>query len=156
MGIDREIVHQGKVSGYLRSGTVESVSEFATMMQQFKADKYRGTRLRLSCFIKTRDVQHYAGLWMRIDSASEDVLQFDNMSNRPISGTSEWNHYAVVLDVPEQSATIAFGVLLSGPGQVWVDRFAFEKVDLSVESTNMETSSMLLDEPINLSFEEQA
>lgn len=154
MGVDRENVHQGSVSGYIKSKTVQDISEFATMMQQFKADKYRQQRIRLSCFIKTKDVQQFSGLWMRVDNASGDIVQFDNMSNRPIVGTNHWNHYAVVLDIPDNSATISFGVLLSGSGHVWTDQFSFEKVDNSVETTNLESPSVLLDEPINLSFEE--
>lgn len=54
MGIDRENVHQGKASGYLKSTMVQDIGEFATMMQQFKADRYLGKRLRLSSFIKTK------------------------------------------------------------------------------------------------------
>jgi len=154
MGIDRETVHQGSASGYLKSKTVQDAAEFATMMQQFKADKYRGQRIRLSCFIRTHDVQHFSGLWMRVDNAAGDILQFDNMSNRPIVGTNAWNHYAVVLDIPEDSATISFGVLLSGAGQVWLDQCAFEQVNESVETTSLESRPVLLDEPINLSFEE--
>lgn len=42
MGIDRENVHQGKASGYLKSTMVQDIGEFATMMQQFKADRYLG------------------------------------------------------------------------------------------------------------------
>ncbi|MCY8544591.1 helix-turn-helix transcriptional regulator [Bacillus vallismortis] len=155
MGVDRENVHQGKASGYLKSTMVQGNGEFATMMQQFKADRYLGKRLRLSSFIKTKGVQHFASLWMRVDSAADDVLQFDNMSNRPITGTTNWNHYTIVLDVPENSAVISFGVLLSGPGQMWMDHVVFEEVDESVPSTNLEMPGELLDEPMNLSFEEE-
>jgi len=155
MGIDRVTVHQGSISGYIKSKTERVISEeFATMMQQFKADRYRGKRIKLTCFIKTKDVQQYAGMWMRVDNASEDILQFDNMSNRPIVGTNNWNHYFVVLDVPEHSAAISFGVLLCGSGHVWTDQFYFEIVDISVKTTNLEPHSNLLDEPINLSFED--
>ncbi|QHZ44926.1 helix-turn-helix transcriptional regulator [Bacillus sp. NSP9.1] len=155
MGIDREHVLHGKASGYLKSIMVQDIGEFATMMQQFKADRYCGKRLRLSCFIKTKGVQHFSSLWMRVDSAAEDVLQFDNMSNRPITGTTNWNRYAVVLDVPENSAVISFGIQLSGPGHVWIDHVTFEEVDESVPSTNMEIHGELLEEPVNLSFEEE-
>ncbi|WP_195574110.1 helix-turn-helix domain-containing protein [Paenibacillus sp. 1001270B_150601_E10] len=154
MGVDGEQVHEGKVSGYLRSRTVEQQGEFATMMQQFKADKYRGKRMKLSCFIKAEQVESFAGLWMRVDSASDEVLQFDNMSNRPIKGTQEWNHYSVVLDVSAHSAVISFGVLLTGTGQVWMDQFRFTEVDLSVPTTNLDTTADLHEEPVNLSFED--
>jgi AraC-like DNA-binding protein len=153
MGVDRKVVHTGKASGYLTSKTVQDAGEFATMMQQFKADRYRGKRLKLSCFIQSENVEGFAGLWMRVDSASDDVLQFDNMSNRPITGTTPWNHYTIVLDMPENSAVIAFGVLLSGRGRVFVDQFSFEEVDEKTESTAMSTEGFLADEPVNLSFE---
>lgn len=155
MGIDRQVVHQGKASGYLKSKTVLDSTNFATMMQQFKADKFIGKRIRLSGFMKTKDVENFAGMWMRVDNASEDVLQFDNMSNRPIKGTTNWNLYSIVLDVPPESAVISFGIILSGRGQVWVDQLKFEEVDDSVETTSLEVEPELMDEPVNLSFEEE-
>lgn len=154
MGIDHEIVHQGKASGYLKSKTVLDESSFSTMMQQFKADKFRGQRIKLSCFLKTKDVQSFSSMWMRVDNTDGDVVQFDNMSNRSISGSTNWNRYSIVLDIPENSSIIAFGVILSGQGHVWMDQFTFEEVDESVETTNLENHSELLDEPLNLSFEE--
>lgn len=154
MGIDQKTVHQGKASGYLKSKTVQDSGEFATMMQEFKADQYKGKRMKLSGFIKTENVQSFCGLWMRIDSTSEDVLQFDNMSNRPITGANNWNQYSIVLDVPENSATISFGLMLMGKGHVWVDGLQFKEVDQTVPTTNIEFKQVLHDEPVNLSFED--
>ncbi len=154
MGIDRETFHKGKSSGFLKSVTVQSQEEFATMMQQFKAERYLGKRLKLSGFIKSKDVDGFCGFWMRVDDALGDVLQFDNMSDRPIVGDSEWNHYYIVLDVPKNSTVIAFGVLLSGNGQVWIDELKFEEVDDRTPTTTIDFTDDLLDEPTNLSFEE--
>ncbi|WP_100331942.1 helix-turn-helix domain-containing protein [Bacillus xiapuensis] len=154
MGIDHEIVHQGKASGYLKSKTVLDSTEFATMMQTFKANRFVGKRIRLSCFIRTKDVDAYAGMWMRVDDTRGDVLQFDNMSNRPIKGTTNWNRYSIILDVPAQSAVISFGIILSGQGTVWADQFSFEEVNDSIPTTNLEVQGELRDEPVNLSFEE--
>jgi hypothetical protein len=39
---------------------------------------------------------------------------FDNMDDRPIKGDSEWQQYAVVLDVPSEATALAYGILLSG------------------------------------------
>ncbi|AWP29660.1 AraC family transcriptional regulator [Paenibacillus vortex V453] len=154
IGIDRTTVHQGSTSGYLKAVTPMDMGAFATMMQQFKAGKFVGKRMRFSGFVKTENVKEYCGLWMRVDSHSEDVLQFDNMNDRRIVGSTNWNHYAIVLDVPEDSATISIGVLLMGAGQVWVDSFRFEEVDRSVPTTNLEVQYEMLEEPANLSFEE--
>ena len=65
MGTDRQVVHTGQASGYLQSEFVTGIDEFATIMQQFKADKYVGKRIKLSCFLKCEDVEQFAGAWMR-------------------------------------------------------------------------------------------
>lgn len=154
MGTDKEVVHQGNVSGYLKSKTVQHGEGFATIMQQFKADQYIGKRIKLSGFLKTKDAEGFAGMWMRVDNAMDDILQFDNMSDRPLTGTKHWNHYSIVLDVPENGATILFGVLLSGKGKVWIDGLKFEEVDNNTPTTHMTFYTELLNEPTNLSFEE--
>ena len=76
------------------------------------------------------------------------------MNDRPIVGDTEWNHYTIVLDVPKNSAVIAFGMLLSGSGQAWIDELKFEEVDNDTPTTNIDFTGYLLDEPTNLSFEE--
>lgn len=50
IGIDQKNVHQGKASSYLKSKIIQGEDEFATMMQQFKANKYKGKRIKLSGF----------------------------------------------------------------------------------------------------------
>ncbi|KAB8125553.1 helix-turn-helix transcriptional regulator [Gracilibacillus oryzae] len=151
--IDHKIVHQGNASGVLKSKSNHS-GDFGTMMQQFKANKYAGKRIKLTGFLKTEAVAEYAGMWMRVDNASEDVLQFDNMNDRPITGTTNWTPYSIVLDVPEESAIISFGVLLYGTGKVWVDNFSLNETDESTPTTHIDLGQVLLDEPINLAFED--
>lgn len=154
MGIDREVFHKGKGSGFLHSVTVNSKGEFATMMQEFKAEKYLGKRMKLSGFLKAKAIDEFCGFWMRVDDALQDILQYDNMSDRPIVNDTEWNHYYIVLDVPKNSEVISFGVLLSGNGQVWIDELKFEEVDKNTPLTNIDFADNLLGEPTNLSFEE--
>lgn len=157
MGVDRRVVHQGTGSGYLKSIKADSPEQFGTMMQVFRAGRYLGQRIRLSAFVKTDNVEPgFAALWMRVDAPDGEVLQFDNMANRPLTGTTDWNHYALVLDVPAHSDQISFGILLSGYGQVWVDRFSFEQVPDTVPTTHIPSMNAILrDEPANLFFEEQ-
>ncbi|WP_144528191.1 helix-turn-helix transcriptional regulator [Peribacillus simplex] len=150
MGIDRETFHKGQASGFLKSVTAESKEEFATMMHQFKAENYLGKRMKLSVFLKSKDVDGFCGLWMRVDNALHDVLQFDNMGNRPIVNDTEWNHYYIVLDVPEHSAIISFGVLLSGRGKVWIDELEFEEVCKDIPTTNIDYGCDLLDGPAKI------
>lgn len=151
-GLDDRIVHSGTTSAYLKSKD-EKARGFATLMQQIKSDRYRGERLQFSAFVKSEDVKGSAGLWMRIDHSSGEVLAFDNMMNRPITGTNGWNHFSVVLDVPVKSEVIAFGILLHGQGHIWMDELSFKTVDESVPVTEQNTVDHLEDEPVNLNFE---
>ena len=45
----------------------ENINGFGTLMQDFSADKYLNKRVRLSGYVKSKDVVQWAGLWMRID-----------------------------------------------------------------------------------------
>ena len=154
IGLDHHTVHTGSTAAYLKSIHPVEPFAFATLMQEFRADHYTGKRIRFSGFVKTSNVHIACGLWMRVDGADQQILQFDNMNNRPISGDTDWNHYAIVLDIPQTSEIILIGILLTGTGQVWVDGFRFEEVDHSIPVTNLEPERELPNEPLNLAFEE--
>jgi len=100
------------------------------------AREYRGHRLRMSAYIKTEGVKGGAGLWMRADTSAGTYV-LNNMEDRPISGDTDWARYEIVLDIPENSINIAFGILLADTGQVWVDDFQFEVVDQAVPTTGV-------------------
>lgn len=89
---------------------------------------------------------------MRVDAEQNQTVAFDNMEHRPITGTKGWTRYEVVLNVPPQSATISFGVLLAGPGKVWIDDVRFEEVERSVPTTGFDFPAQL-QAPLNLDFE---
>ncbi len=147
---DTSTKHTGHVSGSLRA-VASRPRGFGTLMQSFKQDAYLGKRLRLSAFIKTDNVIGWAALWMRVDGPSERrSTAFDNMQDRPIVGTTDWTRYDVVLDVASDTSNIAFGVLLNGAGQVWLDDVRFEIVKSSVPTTG---SAKQRATPENLDFE---
>ena len=123
---------------------------FGTLMQTVNAENYRAGRWRLSGYLKTRDAVR-AQMWMRVDAADRNVVSFDNMDDRPITGTTNWARYEIVLDVPANSVDVAFGFLLTKSGQVWGSNFKLEKIDTSVSVTSA-GPSMLPKEPMNLDF----
>jgi hypothetical protein len=123
-------------------------------MQTFKADAYRGQRVRLSGYVRSQDVGNWAGLWLRVDGSKNDVLSFDNMQDRAIKGTSDWQKCEIVLDVPEEAQEIAFGLLLAGRGQVWMDDLKFETVGKDIPTTGGGLNRRATEGPKNLDFEE--
>jgi hypothetical protein len=154
MGVDATVAHNGKASGYIKP-RASNPKGFGTLMQTFKADDYRGKRVRMSAYVKAEKVEGWAGLWMRVDGPEGKMLAFDNMHNRPIKGTAEWTKYDIVLDVPATSLNIAFGLLMAGEGQTWIDDIQFDVVGKDVATTNLaETTQELPRQPQNLKFED--
>ncbi len=136
-GIDSTVTYHGKNSGYLKA-KVAQPGGFGTVMQMFKADDYRNKRMRFSAEVKSEGTdEDWAGLWMRIDGREQgETFGFDNMQQRPIKGTTDWQKYEVVLDVPQESVSIAFGLLLAGQGQAWLSDVKFEEVSADVPTTS--------------------
>ena len=116
----------------------KNVTGFGTLMQSFSAEKYLDKRVRFSASVKSKNVEQWAGLWMRIDGNENPPksLGFDNMQNRPIKGNTDWKYYSVVMDVPAESNLINFGILLAGPGEILFSNPNIEVVDKSIPTTN--------------------
>jgi hypothetical protein len=132
IGNEPTLLLNGKV--YLKS-QVAHPSGFGTLMQAFQGSQYRGKRVRMTANVKAQAVQNWAGLWMRVDGTNQHILGFDNMQDRPIRGTLDWKQYAIVLDVPQESIGIFFGILLVGQGEVWLENVKFEIVNNTVPKT---------------------
>ena len=84
------------------------------------AAEYAGRRVVLSGWLRTDRAEGAAQLWLRVD-AGATIVGFDNMGDRPVSGTEPWTQYRLALDVPHNASVVAFGVLLRGSGRAWAD-----------------------------------
>jgi len=126
---------------------------FGTLMQMIDADNYRGGRWKLTGYLRTNDATR-AQMFMRVEGLDHKVVSSDNMDSRPVTGTSDWTSYEIVLDVPADSVDIAFGFLLAQGGTVWGDNFRLEKVDSTVPVTSTTTAaSSRPKDPVNTDFE---
>lgn len=153
MGIDKETTRNGQNINTIKS-IDEKIEGFGTMGQTLLADKYLGKRVRMTCYIKTKDVNQWAGLWFRADQKDFDMpLSFDNMRNsktdRSIKGTNDWSKYEIVLDIPINSSALFYGILLSGTGQLWFDEINFEIVNTDIPTTGYLSFARLLYDKIN-------
>jgi hypothetical protein len=151
MGLDRNNAFTGSSSGYIRSSK-PAPQGFGTYMQIFDPTEYRGKRLRLSAYVKSENVENWAGLWMRVDRDKKPV-GFDNMQDRPIKDTQDWTQHAIVLDVDSKATAVAFGILLAGEGAVWIDDVVFDVVGEEVPVTDLTLKSKPTASPRNLDFE---
>tara|TARA_B110000046_G_scaffold157892_1_gene169537 strand:+ start:13799 stop:14179 length:381 start_codon:yes stop_codon:yes gene_type:complete len=122
---------------------------FGIIMQTFDADMYLDKKVKLTGYIKSSEVNGWAGMSMRVDD-SKGIVSFDNMQDRSIKGSSPWTKYEIVLSVPKKSTTINYGVLLSGGGEVWMDNLSFEVVGDAEEKIG----KTRLKAPANANFED--
>lgn len=143
----------GRHAATLKSAR-KKIRGFGTLMQTALPGKYAGKRVRMSGLIKSSDVKAWAGMWFRVDRLNTGrSYAFDNMHDRSIKGTTDWKKYEIVLEVPEHASLLAYGVLLSGTGQVWFDDITFEIVDNTIPLTGNNSSPDMDTEPKNLDFE---
>ncbi|MDP3768651.1 MAG: hypothetical protein Q8S13_11610, partial [Dehalococcoidia bacterium] len=156
--VDREVRHGGSASGLLRAR--DNQGSAGASAQVVRADSYRGKRIRLVGYLRAADVTDWAGLWMRVDGAANGT-PFDNMQDRPLQGTTDWQRCEIILDVPPTATRIVFGAVLAGSGSLWMDDLALTVADSAATPTGRvldarpETSSSadIPAEPHNLDFE---
>ena len=119
--------------------TIKSVKSkidgFGTLRKTVQSDSFKGKTVKMTGYVKSNKVKSWAGLWMRVDFYTTQVLAFDNMQNRTIKGTNDWMKYEIVLFVPEEATSISYGTLLDGTGQVWFKDITLDIVDNSLEET---------------------
>lgn len=157
MGIDKGAGRDGKNAGTIKS-KAKKIKGFGTLMQLCMPDSFLGKRVRMTGWVKTKDVKEWCGLWLRVDEQDcGEPYSFDNMYDRKITGTTDWKQCTIVLDVSNTASQLAYGALLSGTGQVWFDDLKFEVVDSSVPLTSTPAPKREKKtentEPVNLDFE---
>ncbi|MHA6529288.1 helix-turn-helix transcriptional regulator [Paenibacillus sp. BAC0078] len=117
----------------------ESQEAFTRALRDFIDSRKRGIyekRMRFAGFVRTEEVSGWCGLWMRIDDKLQNMLGFDNMQYRSIKGTTDWNYYACVLDIPAEANCLNIGIILSGAGKAWLDDCTFEEVGMDIPVTD--------------------
>jgi RNA polymerase sigma factor (sigma-70 family) len=154
VGVDTSNAWGGMPSAYAKS-TAAAKGQFGGMMQTIAAEAYQNQRVRLSGWVKTEDANDDGGhLWLRIDGKERgQILGFDNMNGRAPKGTTDWQEYSIVLDVPPESAALNYGFFVGGTGKMWVNGVTITPVGKEVPTTNMfKGPAPLPKEPENLGF----
>jgi hypothetical protein len=114
---------------------VDEPRESAMMQQSIRADAYRGRRVRFTGYVKANvAVLGQAGLFLRVDGHDRTEIS-DFMIGRLIQTTTDWERYAIVLDVPADAVGITFGFHFTGTGQAWLDDASLETVGSDVATT---------------------
>jgi hypothetical protein len=157
IGIDSNEQQSGRRSAFLKSLT-RKPPEFGNIDQGFIPSSQLGKGIKMSAWVKTKLTSGSAQLWLRIDRSSSAKPMsglFDNMNDRPIKGVTGWTLYNVVCNVPPDSNLVAFGLILIGEGQAWIDNVQFETVATDVPLTGVSAKEETpKTQPNNMNFEQ--
>ncbi|BAU55611.1 S41 family peptidase [Mucilaginibacter gotjawali] len=119
IAVDSTVKEEGKYSLHIfQKGATPSFGVCKYIIPR----TYKGKELELKGYLKTENVSGgFAGLWMRVDG-QDGMLAFDNMQDKSITGTTDWNEYSIKLPYDDGIAnTINIGGLLVGKGKIWID-----------------------------------
>jgi len=138
MGIDKGAGRNGGDALTMKAD--KGKIRFGALAHKVNVDScgFSGKRIRLSGYIKSEGLYKWGSMWLRVDDSFQHVLSFDNMSKRPVKGTTGWTKYSLVVDVPVGATKVIYGGLLNGKGQIWFDDMKLEIVSDDVPLTDME------------------
>jgi len=144
-------------SAKLQSSLPQQKNAFASIFQSFAPTLFSGKKVKYSAEIKTDKVEGSAALWMT-DQDGDRVIAFDDMSDRPISGTNDWKKCSIILDIPKESQKLRVGFILKGGGTAWMRKPELVEASVDEKSTArpFDKSKFILDwldkSPSNLTF----
>ena len=98
------------------------------------AAPFRGKRVEVSAFIKTRDAGE-SNIWVNVVGDFGVVYTGDEMDGREIKGTRDWTKASAVVDVDPRATSITYGAALSGSGTAWIADFTLQPVNEAVQTT---------------------
>lgn len=116
--LDSAVVHGGRYAGRI-ARTPESPGQASAFTTSIPVT-FPGDTVELRGWLRTEEVTGFAGLWLRVDGRG-GVLEFDNMSQRELRGSTEWTRYSIRLGLGSDARRLVFGGILAGHGAIWID-----------------------------------
>lgn len=118
LGMDVDVVRTGRCAGRIVRDA-DSPQNLTFLSTSVPAD-ITGKQVELVGWVRTEDVNGWAGLWLREDGSAGSV-QFKNMHHSGLSDTNDWTECRLELPLDAEAERIVFGMLLSGTGRAWLD-----------------------------------
>ncbi|NOY47415.1 MAG: erythromycin esterase family protein [Chlorobi bacterium] len=120
--LDTIVTYKSLKSLRIKSDT-NSENKFGYSSIKFPTQYAKGKTIELIGRIKTKSVRNgYAGIWLTTNN-NKGVIVADNMNDRGLTGTNDWQKVSIRLSVDKSTTKITFGSLLTGKGTAWFDGF---------------------------------
>lgn len=121
--LDSIVKYEGKYSLKMEVPT-QYADGYAYASLSLPLDWLKGKTVVLKGMIRTRGItKGYAGLWIRADGKDAMAeLGYEDMEDRGIKGTTDWQKVSVSLaEVDTSAVKVVIGVNIEGPGIAWFD-----------------------------------
>ena len=128
--------YQGNHAAMIRRPKDISYGEITpNLTQMIDASQYKGKTIRLTAACRS-DVlaPGFAFIRLFIESSALGSVHegmppvFDSLDSVRVNNP-EWNTYEIEVKVPEEAASITYGIYLRDPGTVWIDAVQLEIVE---------------------------
>lgn len=127
IGTDTVVKHWGRASGFIKAPYV-AYEKYAGIAQHFDATPYRSKRIKVSAYIKSKDLFR-GNFGLLIYGTGDSLLNFESTRSKWIEETTDWHLHEIVFDVPNDAVIIDFSIFSFGDGTIWVDDCSFAVVD---------------------------
>lgn len=134
-GTDLNVLYKGAPSAYLKGR--QPITEVAGLAEFVPVEKHAGKRVRFSAVTRSEGVAGGAQLVFHVNR--DKGLLIESIAG-PIRGNSDWQTYAVVVDVPQDAISMNVSVALAGQGTVWLNDVRVEIVGPDVLFTTFTMS----------------
>jgi hypothetical protein len=105
---------------------------FGAVYQTVPASAHRGRTLRVSAWLRTEGTtgnRYGSGAGLKLHSVRGGyAVDLIEMRRDAVHGTTDWARYELALKVPVEAEALEVGLVLFGPGTVWIDDVALDVV----------------------------
>ena len=120
---DTTVAHSGHASLAIQG---QPGSRFAATFTNLPVAQLRGRTVHLAIWVRTQDVDGWAGFWVRVDGEANRMLRLDNMQTHGARGTRDWALYETTMPVDSAAAAVVIGPILAGAGTAWLDDLSLQ------------------------------
>ncbi|MDQ3927669.1 MAG: hypothetical protein M3328_00835, partial [Chloroflexota bacterium] len=135
---DTSTAYEGASSARVKSRNPFEGGDRYTLLEQYlDAEQYAGKRVRVTGYLKSKDLRGIAGLFLRTygPGGNQSIVDLSKLEGRQVTGTTGWREYEAVMDVPGEAYAISYGLSVAGEGEVWLDALRVEVVETDVPIT---------------------
>lgn len=124
---DGNVRHTGSTSMRVKSLPGKQFGAFSQLLSLPDANTLR--KYRISGWLKRDSVEGFTGLWINVFEGKNSLF-FDNMYQRQLNGTADWQEVSTEFFVDEAANELQIGGLVVGSGQAWFDDFSLTELPL--------------------------